>query len=91
MRTSIFIVVLMLGLLSLVSADSYAHSGRTNAEGCHTNRSTGDYHCHSQPRSNPYRTTSYCHVVNGERRCGYAITTCNDLKSRFGGRCELQR
>ncbi|MEX0918330.1 MAG: YHYH domain-containing protein [Candidatus Paceibacterota bacterium] len=25
-----------------------AHSGRTNAEGCHTNHKTGDYHCHSK-------------------------------------------
>lgn len=23
-----------------------AHSGRTDASGCHTNRKTGDYHCH---------------------------------------------
>jgi len=25
-----------------------AHSGRTNVEGCHTNRKTGDYHCHEK-------------------------------------------
>lgn len=35
-----------------------AHSGGTNAQGCHTNRSTGDYHCHNgrarpQPNSQP--------------------------------------
>ncbi|RNW10584.1 YHYH domain-containing protein [Serratia nematodiphila] len=24
-----------------------AHSGRTNADGCHTNRKTGEYHCHA--------------------------------------------
>lgn len=23
-----------------------AHSGGTDAQGCHTNRKTGDYHCH---------------------------------------------
>lgn len=37
--------------LSLLSASSifpsYAHSGRTNAAGCHTNRRTGEYHCHN--------------------------------------------
>lgn len=26
-----------------------AHGGGLNAEGCHTNRSTGDYHCHRSP------------------------------------------
>ena len=29
-----------------------AHSGRTNAQGCHTNRSTGEHHCHGG-RSGP--------------------------------------
>ncbi len=27
-----------------------AHSGGTNGSGCHTNHSTGDYHCHN-PKS----------------------------------------
>lgn len=26
---------------------SFAHPGRTNAQGCHNNRKTGDYHCHN--------------------------------------------
>jgi len=26
-----------------------AHGGGLNAEGCHTNRKTGDYHCHRGP------------------------------------------
>lgn len=26
---------------------SYAHSGRTNSQGCHNNRRTGGYHCHN--------------------------------------------
>lgn len=25
---------------------AFAHGGGTNADGCHTNRKTGDYHCH---------------------------------------------
>lgn len=28
-----------------------AHSGGLNAEGCHNNRSTGEYHCHRSGRS----------------------------------------
>jgi len=24
-----------------------AHAGRTDSSGCHTNKKTGDYHCHS--------------------------------------------
>lgn len=29
-----------------LASDSKAHSGGLNAEGCHNNRKTGDYHCH---------------------------------------------
>ncbi|TDN54628.1 hypothetical protein EC843_101674 [Buttiauxella sp. JUb87] len=25
-----------------------AHSGGTNSEGCHTKKSTGEYHCHNK-------------------------------------------
>jgi endonuclease YncB( thermonuclease family) len=39
----IFIVSLILPL------SVFAHSGRTDANGCHTNRKTGDYHCHNKP------------------------------------------
>ena len=30
----------------LAAAPVLAHGGGLNAEGCHTNRKTGDYHCH---------------------------------------------
>ena len=30
-----------------------AHGGGLNAEGCHNNRKTGDYHCHRAARSAP--------------------------------------
>lgn len=29
-------------------AMGFAHGGGLNADGCHTNRKTGDYHCHRQ-------------------------------------------
>ena len=34
-------------LLNLIFASyALAHSGGTNSKGCHTKRSTGEYHCH---------------------------------------------
>ena len=27
-----------------------SHSGGTDADGCHTNRKTGNYHCHKRKR-----------------------------------------
>lgn len=44
------LVVPFLLLLSS-SAHVLAHSGGTNADGCHTNRKTGEYHCHGGSRS----------------------------------------
>lgn len=39
-----YFVWLALGLF--IPAPSFAHPGGLNAEGCHHNRKTGDYHCH---------------------------------------------
>ncbi|MFG6447367.1 YHYH domain-containing protein [Roseateles sp. BYS180W] len=33
-------------LLVAASINAFAHGGGVNAEGCHTNKKTGDYHCH---------------------------------------------
>ena len=40
-------------LVFLRLSDASAHSGGLNAEGCHTNRKTGDYHCHRAPATSP--------------------------------------
>jgi len=86
MKRLILISALLIGLLSIPLADSYGHSGGTNAAGCHTNRKTGDYHCHTRKTPPPNKQT-YCHMLNGERRCGYARSTCIDLKNKYGGYC----
>jgi hypothetical protein len=33
-------------LFSIISSMAYAHSGRTNQDGCHRDRKAGTYHCH---------------------------------------------
>jgi endonuclease YncB( thermonuclease family) len=33
-------------ILSLLSGPAFAHSGGFDNDGCHTNRSNGDFHCH---------------------------------------------
>jgi len=42
MRT-LFIIVLI-----AIPLTGFAHSGRTDANGCHTNHQTGEYHCHNE-------------------------------------------
>ena len=80
---------LALSLVIVSAGSAIAHSGGTNSEGCHTNRKTGDYHCHT-PKTPRARSVTYCHVVYGENRCGYAQSTCNSLVSQFGGHCTRQ-
>lgn len=40
------IVSMMIALTALASGRSSAHPGGLNAERCHNNRKTGEYHCH---------------------------------------------
>ncbi|WP_095096880.1 DUF1283 domain-containing protein [Serratia ficaria] len=39
-------IKLSLLLCIIIATPVMAHPGRTNADGCHTNRKTGEYHCH---------------------------------------------
>jgi hypothetical protein len=43
-RIEFHIAMLLSTILGTSSA--FAHSGRTDSNGCHTNHKTGDYHCH---------------------------------------------
>ena len=81
---------ILFGVLMLASArPADPHSGGTNADGCHTDRRTGDYHCHT-PKAPVYGATTYCHVLQGQRRCGYSRSSCDDLVSEFGGYCQRE-
>lgn len=37
---------LLLWVLASTSTQTFAHGGGLDANGCHTNRKTGEYHCH---------------------------------------------
>jgi hypothetical protein len=43
------IQLLALVLFLIAPASAIAHGGGLDANGCHTNRKTGDYHCHRAP------------------------------------------
>lgn len=43
----------LLPLALLFAGGASAHGGGLNAEGCHTNRKTGEYHCHRAPAAAP--------------------------------------
>jgi len=39
-------IVLALAVLILASTQTFAHAGKLDANGCHHDRKTGEYHCH---------------------------------------------
>jgi hypothetical protein len=58
-----------------------AHGGGLNAKGCHTNRKTGDYHCHRSPSPRPARQPeSPAPPVRAGRQCGQKIY-CTQMTS----------
>ncbi|AUN97342.1 YHYH domain-containing protein [Bacteriovorax stolpii] len=54
---------------TVFSHNSFAHSGGTDSYGCHTNHSTGVYHCHNPKKSDEIksRTTRGPASVNKEK------------------------
>lgn len=68
-------------LVLVVAVLVHAHGGGTDANGCHTNRKTGDYHCHT-PKS-PSRNPSATSRVPGSGEgftCG-TKTVCKQMAS----------
>lgn len=67
-----------------------AHSGGTNADGCHNNRKTGDYHCHGGGRrsSAPARPQG---LIGGapSKRGGGAYANC--AEARAAGAAPIRR
>ena len=49
------LVLRMVGLLGAlaIGGAAFAHGGGLNAQGCHTHRKTGDFHCHRAPAAAP--------------------------------------
>ena len=67
------------------STPALAHGGGLNAEGCHNNRKTGDYHCHrgAERPSAPARLTS------GRQSAGSAYANCT--AARAAGAANIRR
>mgnify|MGYP003152161323 CR=1 FL=1 len=68
MRLTVFLL-----LLFIVQPTAYPHSGRTDAQGGHTNKKTGEYHFHNKPESkstskssHAQQTTTVTRIVDGD-------------------------
>lgn len=57
-KTTVFSLLLFMAIFSFSASTTFAHSGRTDASGCHTKSSTGEYHCHNGYSSDSYSDNS---------------------------------
>ena len=53
-----------LAYLLILASLLYSHSGRTDSNGGHYNRSTGEYHFHNQGTSTDYQNQSSQYVIS---------------------------
>lgn len=64
-----------------LAAYAEAHPGGLNAQGCHNNRKTGDYHCHRKPPSSAVAPEKRVQPKSRARaECG-AKRRCDDMDS----------
>lgn len=68
--------ILLIFILLILPISVFAHSGRTNANGCHTNRKTGEYHCHNKP------TTIATKKARTQARTESRISASNTIKTK---------
>jgi len=61
-------MVMAVGLLA--ASQVFAHGGGLNAQGCHNNRKTGDYHCHRAQQAVAPATS---HLLAGEPGSAHTV------------------
>jgi hypothetical protein len=64
--------------VSVPALPALAHPGGLNAEGCHDNRKTGDYHCH---RGNSSRASTKRSYSAFESSGGGAFRNCSEARA----------
>ena len=69
----------LIPVLLLLPVAALAHGGGLNAEGCHNNRKTGDYHCHRGPAAAAPRAN---YLTSPSRaRAGAEYANCSEARA----------
>lgn len=71
-------------LVFVCTAASFGHSGGTDASGCHTNRKTGDYHCHGGGTRSSSSSSSSSSTSSSSSQVGFTCgtkTKCAQMSS----------
>lgn len=84
-------LISIITILSLFNIVIYAHSGGTNSDGCHTNRKTGEYHCHKPKRQSVYKQSDKQQIYETSSSNGYdcsrkyctQMSSCQEAQYKF--------
>ena len=71
-------MILSLLALPIAIPKAMAHGGGLDANGCHNNRKTGDYHCHRGSSATPARPARQSFLSAGE---GGAFRNCTEARA----------
>lgn len=77
-----------LALLLLLPGIAWAHGGGLNADGCHTNRKTGEYHCHRAPAARSATPRSF---VTPSASTARSTAFANCSEARAAGAAPVRR
>lgn len=94
MRMSSRFIATALAAIAIASSPDVAnaHGGGLNADGCHTNRKTGEYHCHRSPAPRPQSNFSPSRSnFSGDVPSGSGVSYANCAEVRAAGRAPLRR
>ncbi|WP_343236290.1 excalibur calcium-binding domain-containing protein [Xanthomonas bonasiae] len=68
-----------------ITGSAWAHGGGLNKDGCHTNRKTGDYHCHRGGSTPPSPRSSYVPAnsvsPSGSTSGSHAFANCTEARA----------
>lgn len=77
-------------LLQIVLTIGFTHSGRTDSNGGHLNRSTGEYHYHNSGYTKPKDTSMQVSYECGKKTYCTQMTSCKEAMFYFNT-CGLLR
>lgn len=90
-RRRVSSVLTAYGMLALaLSANALAHPGGLDKQGCHTNRKTGEYHCHrGAPTAPRYVDTPRSSFAPAPARSSRVFANC--AEARAAGAAPVRR
>lgn len=88
----------VLAVIFGVAREGHAHGGGLDSNGCHTNRKTGDYHCHRGPAAQAapvqpasVATSSAAARLSPSRTSPSSRAFANCAEARAAGRAPVRR